>query len=287
MIEARFSGKQGEFRLEAAFTAPERGITGLFGPSGCGKTTLLRCLAGLTRMSGTLRVGDAVWQDERVFLAPHRRHAAYMFQDADLFSHLSVRGNLEFGLRRAGSAVGVAFDEVVTLLGLETLLTRSTARLSGGERQRVAIGRALLSQPRLLLLDEPLAGLDASAKAEILPYLERLHDTVAAPMIYVSHDLAEIAQLADYLVVMKAGRVVASGACGSGTAAGTATDEVQGLLAAQTSDVTTGLALAALMAGLAPIGAPPVRPSTRLPERPTQDDAEGVAPKPKQGRHAE
>jgi molybdate transport system ATP-binding protein len=255
VIEARFAGQQGRFRLEAAFAAPARGVTGLFGPSGCGKTTLLRCLAGLTRMGGTLRVGDAVWQDERVFVPPHRRRAAYVFQDSDLFSHLNVRRNLEFGLRRAGAPIAVPFDEMVGLLGLEPLLDRSTAKLSGGERQRVAIGRAILSQPRLLLLDEPLAGLDAAAKAEILPYLERLHEAVAIPLIFVSHDLGEIAQLADYLVVMKAGSVVASGACGGGAASGTATDEVRGLLASQTSDVTTGLALAALMAGLAPVGA--------------------------------
>lgn len=253
MIEARFAGQLGEFRLNAAFSAPARGITGLFGPSGCGKTTLLRCLAGLTRMDGALNVDGEVWQDARTFVAPHRRCAAYVFQDADLFTHLSVRANLEFGLRRAGPAAGVAFDEVVGLLSLEGLLTRSTTRLSGGERQRVSIGRALLSQPRLLLLDEPLAGLDTTAKAEILPYLERLPAAVAVPVIYVSHDLAEIARLADYLVVMKAGRVAASGACGRAAGSGTATDEVRAILAAQTSDVTTGLALAALMAGLAPV----------------------------------
>ena len=275
MIDARFSGQLGEFRLDVAFTAPAQGITGLFGPSGCGKTTLLRCLAGLTRMRGTLRVSDEVWQDERVFLAPHRRRAAYVFQDADLFSHLNVRGNLEFGLRRAGTPVAVPLDEVVALLGLEALLARSTAKLSGGERQRVAIGRALLSQPRLLLLDEPLAGLDTAAKTEILPYLERLHDAVAIPVVYVSHDLAEIARLADHLIVMKVGHVVASGACGTGAASGTATDEVRTLLQAQASDVTTGLALAALLAGLAPVGAQPLRPSTRPQERPTQDDVEG------------
>ena len=266
-IEARFTGRLGEFRLDAAFTAPGRGVTGLFGPSGCGKTTLLRCLAGLTRVSGRLKVGGEVWQDEGVFVAPHRRHAAYVFQDADLFSHLSVRGNLEFGLRRAGAPASAAFDEVVALLSLEGLLTRSTAKLSGGERQRVAIGRALLSQPRLLLLDEPLAGLDAAAKAEILPYLERLHDTLAIPVIHVSHDLAEIARLADHLIVMQAGRVVASGPCGQGSRGAEATSEAQAMLAAQGPDVVTGLALAALMAGLAPVGSPtsPVPPRSRRP----------------------
>jgi molybdate transport system ATP-binding protein len=271
-IEARFSGRLGEFSLDAAFTVPARGITGLFGPSGSGKTTVLRCLAGLARMDGALSVADEVWQDARRFLPPHRRGAALVFQDADLFPHLSVRGNLEFGLRRARPPIAAPFDQVVALLGLENLLPRSPARLSGGERQRVAIGRALLSQPRLLLLDEPLAGLDAAAKAEILPYLERLHGQLAAPMIHVAHDLAEIARLADHLVVMTAGRVAASGPCGGGTASGPATDAARALLAAQDADVTTGLALAALMAGLGPIGSSPVRPSTRPRTRPTQDD---------------
>ena len=272
MIEARFQGRLGEFRIDAEFTAPGRGVTGLFGPSGCGKTTLLRCLAGLTRLPGRLSVAGEVWQDEGVFLAPHRRHAAYVFQDADLFSHLSVRGNLEFGLRRAGTAARASLDEVAALLSLEGLMARSTAKLSGGERQRVAIGRALLSQPRLLLLDEPLAGLDAGAKAEILPYLERLHDTLAIPVIHVSHDLAEIARLADHLIVMKAGRVVASGPSGTGSELGRATDEAQALLAAQGPDVVTGLALAALMAGLAPVGGEPVRASTRAHGGATQHD---------------
>ena len=156
---------------------------------------------------------DEVWQNARGFTLPAPAGAAYVFQDADLFSHLSVRGNLEFGRRRAGDRAAIAFDAVVALLGLEPLPRRSPARLSGGERQRVAIGRALLSQPRLLLLDEPLAGLDAAAKAEILPYLEALHAEVAVPMIYVSHDVGEIARLADHLVVMKSGRVVAFGPC--------------------------------------------------------------------------
>jgi molybdate transport system ATP-binding protein len=262
LIEARFAGRLGEFQLDVAFSAPARGITGLFGPSGCGKTTVLRCLSGLTRLPGALNVAGAVWQDERRFTPPHRRGAALVFQDADLFAHLDVRRNLTFGLRRTAPPVATSFDEVVVLLGLESLLARSPARLSGGERQRVAIGRALLSQPRLLLLDEPLAGLDAAAKAEILPYLERLHAAIA-PIVYVSHDVGEIARLADHLVVMKAGRMVASGPCGAGTASGVATVEARTLLAAQDADVTTGLALAALMAGLAPIGAAAVRPSTR------------------------
>jgi molybdate transport system ATP-binding protein len=262
MIEARFNGRLGAFELDAAFSAPERGITGLFGPSGSGKTTLLRCLAGLNRLPGSLRVGEEVWQDGKMFIPPHRRHAAYVFQDADLFAHLNVRANLEYGLRRAGRPAVARFAEVVALLGLESLLDRSVVRLSGGERQRVAIGRALLSQPRLLLMDEPLAGLDAAAKAEILPYLERLHASVSIPMILVSHDLADIARLADHLVVMKAGKVIACGPCDLDQASAAATDEIRNLLADQPQDVVTGLALAALMAGLGPVGSEPVRPTS-------------------------
>jgi molybdate transport system ATP-binding protein len=256
MIAGQFQGRLGDFRLDAEFTAPSQGIIGLFGPSGCGKTTLLRCLSGLTRMRGRLSLDDDVWQDEKTFLPPHRRGAAYVFQDADLFAHLTVRGNLMYGARRVPrpAAGGIGFDDVVSLLSLAPLLGRSTHRLSGGERQRVAIGRALLSQPRLLLLDEPLAGLDAMAKAEILPYLERLHPTVRAPVVYVSHDLAEIARLADHLIVMKAGAVIASGpsrADGAVNAASAASAAAQ--LARLGPDIAAGLALAALLAGLAPV----------------------------------
>jgi molybdate transport system ATP-binding protein len=258
-IEARFAGRLGAFSLDVAFSVPAHGITGLFGPSGCGKTTVLRCLSGLLRLDGALSVDGETWQDPHRFVAPYRRRAALVFQDADLFAHLSVRGNLEFGLRRAAAPIVAPFEEVVDLLGLDGLLARSPARLSGGERQRVAIGRALLSQPRLLLLDEPMAGLDAVAKAEILPYLEALHARIAAPVIYVTHDVAEIARLADHVVVMKSGRVVASGPCKKGAPSGLATDAAIALLAEQDRDITTGLALAALMAGLAPIAAPPVR----------------------------
>jgi molybdate transport system ATP-binding protein len=257
MIAGQFQGRLGDFRLGAEFTAPSRGIIGLFGPSGCGKTTLLRCLAGLTRMRGRFSLDGVVWQDERTFLPPHRRGAAYVFQDADLFAHLTVRGNLMYGARRVASGpaeVKTGFEEVIDLLGLSPLLDRSTHRLSGGERQRVAIGRALLSQPRLLLLDEPLAGLDAMAKAEILPYLERLHATVRAPIVYVSHDLAEIARLADHLIVMKAGAVVASGPSRTDGAVDTAGAAAAAAhLATLEPDVATGLALAALLAGLVPV----------------------------------
>jgi len=197
------------------FEIRARGVTALFGPSGCGKTTTLRCLAGLDRMAhGSFSVDGEAWQDRRHFLPPHKRAIGYVFQDANLFPHLSVRANLLFGARRAGkndAGTGPAFDELVELLGLRAMLDRAPSRLSGGERQRVAIGRALLSQPRLLLMDEPLSALDARNKGEILPYLERLVTRLPMPVVYVTHAPDEVARLADHLVVLDNGRVIASG----------------------------------------------------------------------------
>ena len=212
MIEARFSGALGQFRLEAGFEVPSRGVTALFGPSGCGKTTILRCIAGLLRLrDGVLRIDGESWQEGRRFLPPHRRAVGYVFQEASLFQHLSVRDNLVFGQRRVRGAQRIDLDAVVELLGIAPLLGRPVTRLSGGERQRVAIGRALLSQPRLLLMDEPLSALDRFSKDEILPYLERLHAELSIPVIYVSHDIAEVERLADTLVLVEAGRVRAAG----------------------------------------------------------------------------
>lgn len=205
-LVARFSGRLGAFELDAAFTAPLEGVIALVGPSGSGKTTVLRCIAGLQRLDGQLSVGGDVWQAERLFLPAWRRPIGYVFQETSLFAHLPVRGNLLYGLKRA-EAGPISLSDVTDLLGLAPLLDRSTSRLSGGERQRVAIGRALLSQPRLLLMDEPLSGLDPAAKAEILPYLERLVAAHALPMIYVSHDEAEVARLADRAIHLKGGRV--------------------------------------------------------------------------------
>jgi molybdate transport system ATP-binding protein len=213
-IDLSFGGRVGGFALDLAFQAPPTGVTAVFGPSGSGKTTLLRCIAGLQRLPGRLLVGNEVWQDASRFLAPHRRAVGYVFQEASLFPHLSVRRNLLYGQRRAtksGAAVTVGLDEATTLLGLEALLERGPERLSGGERQRVAIGRALLSGPRLLLMDEPLSSLDAAAKEEILPYLETLAETLALPILYVSHDLAEVERLADTLVLLDKGRLLAAG----------------------------------------------------------------------------
>ena len=212
-IEARFDLTLGAFRLAAAFTAPARGVTALFGPSGSGKTTLLRCIAGLEHApGGRLVVNGTVWQDAAHSLPTHRRPLGYVFQEASLFPHLSVRANLEYGRRRVPVAAHkVAFDQAVALLGLAPLLARDPARLSGGERQRVAIARALLTSPQLLLMDEPLAALDQASKDDILPYLERLHDELAIPVLYVSHALDEVARVADQLVLLERGAVRASG----------------------------------------------------------------------------
>jgi molybdate transport system ATP-binding protein len=217
-VRIAFRGSVGAFQLDVAFTVPARGVTALFGPSGCGKTTVLRCIAGLNRLeSGRCEIGGDVWQDGASFRPANQRPVGYVFQEASLFPHLSVRRNLLFGApRHRGCLIphSIAFDEVIDLLGIGTLLARSPQNLSGGERQRVAIGRALLSQPRLLLMDEPLSALDRGTRDEILPFLERLHDSLSLPIIYVSHDMAEIERLADHLVLMEAGRVLATGRLG-------------------------------------------------------------------------
>ncbi len=219
MLQVSFRGTLGRFALDAAFTVPARGVTALFGPSGCGKTTVLRCIAGLHRAGeGFFALGGDVWQDRSAFLAAHKRPIGYVFQEASLFAHLSVRRNLLYGAPKHALSLdpgGVGFDEAIDLLGLAALLDRSPQNLSGGERQRVAIGRALLSRPRLLLMDEPLSALDRRTKDEILPFLERLHGTLALPVIYVTHDMAEVERLADHLVLMEAGQVVASGPLGT------------------------------------------------------------------------
>jgi molybdate transport system ATP-binding protein len=214
-IVARFRGTLGTFVLDAKFEAPMRGVTAIFGPSGCGKTTVLRCFAGLQMLAdGYLSIGGEIWQDGAAFRPPYERAVGYVFQEASLFPHLSVRSNLLYGHRRAlrrGASESTRFDEVVELVGIEPLLDRAPLRLSGGERQRVAVGRALLAQPRLLLMDEPLAGLDRFSKDEILPYLEALHAALSIPILYVSHDIGEVERLADHLVLIQAGHVVASG----------------------------------------------------------------------------
>ena len=200
------------FDLDVDLDLPEQGVTVLFGRSGCGKTTLLRCLAGLQRAEGRLRVGAAVWQDEKLFVPTYRRPLAYVFQEPRLFPHLDVRKNLMFGYRRLADAERrVQPDEAVQLLGLDRLLAQHPSQLSGGQQQRVAIARALLTSPRLLLMDEPLASLDLDSKAEILPYLERLRQSLQLPMVYVTHAPEEMTRLADHLVLLEAGKVRAAG----------------------------------------------------------------------------
>lgn len=209
-IDVAFAARLGDLSLDARFSVPASGVTAIFGPSGCGKTTVARCIAGLHRIEGSCAVDGEIWQDHTSFRPAHLRPIGYVFQEASLFPHLSIKRNLLYGApRRQASAIG--FDEVVTLLGIAPLLGRSPRHLSGGERQRVAIGRALLSQPKLLLMDEPLAALDHAAKSEILPFLEQLHDRLSLPVIYISHDPAEIERLADHLVTMDRGVVTATG----------------------------------------------------------------------------
>jgi len=212
-IQAQFQLHYPDFSLDVTLDLPGRGVTVLHGPSGCGKTTVLRCIAGLTRAPrGALTVNGQVWQSASQFVPTHQRALGYVFQDAALFAHLTVQRNLEYGLSRvAPAARRVAFEPVVELLGLGPLLARLPQGLSGGERQRVAIARALLTSPELLLMDEPLAALDVARKQEILPYLERLHDTLDIPVVYISHAPDEVARLADYLVLLQHGRVVAAG----------------------------------------------------------------------------
>jgi molybdate transport system ATP-binding protein len=216
MIHARFDLAYPGFTLDVDTQLPMRGVTALFGPSGSGKTTLLRCIAGLERAAGVLSLDGEMWQDDTRFLPAHRRPLGYVFQEASLFPHLSVRANLEYGLKRiAPDARKLKLEQVVAWLGLSQLIERSDpAQLSGGERQRVAIGRALLTSPRLLLMDEPLSALDTRSKQDILPYLERLHRELDIPVLYVSHALDEVARLSDHLVLLEQGRVIASGALG-------------------------------------------------------------------------
>lgn len=212
MITARFQVDWPDFTLDINMSLPGRGVTAIFGPSGSGKTTLLRCIAGLERAAqGFLSFNGEIWQDSAYFLAVHKRPLGYVFQEASLFTHLSVLENLRYGMLRSKAEQKVSLDQAIELLGIGHLLERRPERLSGGERQRVGIARALAVSPRILLMDEPLAALDLGRKQEILPYLERLHDELDIPLLYVTHSSDEVARLADHLVVMEAGRVTAYG----------------------------------------------------------------------------
>lgn len=210
MLDVALKHRFADMALDLSFTAPE-GVTALFGPSGAGKSSVIHAVAGLMRcQSARIVLNHRVLEDASTRLAPHRRRCAVVFQDARLFPHLTVRQNLLYGARYAPPG-GLGLDQVVGLLGLRALLDRRPATLSGGEAQRTAIGRALLANPELLLMDEPLSALDAPRKAEILPFLESLAEARTCPILYVSHSLAEIARLAGQMVVLDKGRLVTQG----------------------------------------------------------------------------
>lgn len=218
MIEVRLQLKYSGFALDVDLQLPGRGVTALYGHSGSGKTTCLRCIAGLERAEeGFVQINDEVWQDSRkgLFVPPHKRALGYVFQEASLFPHLSVLANLEFGIKRIPRQQRrVEMSHATELLGIGHLLERHPQHLSGGERQRIGIARALLTSPSLLLMDEPLAALDSKRKSEILPYLERLHDELEIPVLYVSHAQDEVARLADHIVLLSDGKALASGPIG-------------------------------------------------------------------------
>ncbi len=215
MLTVDITHRKGDFRLRAAFSAEAGSITSLFGQSGSGKTTLVNLIAGLERPDGgRITQGERVLFDaERgIDLPVEKRRLGYVFQDGRLFPHLSVRGNLIYGMKRHGKGNGtIDFDQVVALLDLAPLLHRRPGTLSGGEKQRVAIGRALLADPALLLMDEPLASLDSNRRGEILPFIERLRDELGVTIIYVSHAIDEVIRLADRMILLSDGKIAASG----------------------------------------------------------------------------
>jgi molybdate transport system ATP-binding protein len=217
MLAVAVKKHRGNFTLDAKFELPTPGVVALFGRSGCGKSTLVNVIAGLLDAdAGRVVLDDRILvdTDQRIDVPPERRRMGYVFQDAKLFPHLNVEANLRYALKRASVKPFVNLDRVADLLALTPLMSRRAHGLSGGERQRVAIGRALLSQPSLLLLDEPLASLDASRREEVLPYLETLRDRLAIPMVYVSHNFDEVSRLATHLVLMESGRTTAQGNLG-------------------------------------------------------------------------
>ncbi len=215
LLQAKFRVHYPSFSLDAEMRLPTKGVTVVFGPSGAGKTTLLRCLSGLEKApSGFMKFADQVWQDDArgIFIPPHKRKTALVFQESRLFPHLSVQENLLYGYRRTAPLDrNLHLDEVVQVLGLADLLKRYPHKLSGGEKQRAAIGRALLTSPKLLLMDEPLAALDRQRKAEIIPFIKSVEDKFAMPIIYVTHSMHEVLQLVNTMVILQAGKVVRQG----------------------------------------------------------------------------
>jgi molybdate transport system ATP-binding protein len=214
MLAVAAAAKRGAFALDVRFELPTPGVAALFGRSGSGKSMVVNAIAGLLKPDvGRIVHDESVLLDtqQKINVSPECRRMGYVFQDARLFPHLSVAGNLRYAERRAGGTPYVSLDTVTGLLDLGPLMGRRTHQLSGGERQRVAIGRALLTQPRLLLLDEPLAALDGARREEVLPYLESLRDHLAIPMVYVTHDFDEVLRLATYIVLMESGAAIAQG----------------------------------------------------------------------------
>jgi molybdate transport system ATP-binding protein len=205
--------KQAIFKLNVDISIPQQGVTAIFGESGSGKTTLLRCIAGLEKAkSGYLKVNGELWQSDSVFIPTHKRALGYVFQEASLFEHLTVTGNLQYAIKRSRQPpVPKLLEQVVNVMGITDLLQQLPHQLSGGQRQRVAIARAVLCQPKLLIMDEPLASLDTTRKYEILPYLEQLHCNFNIPILYVSHSIDEIVRLADHALIMRSGQVIAQG----------------------------------------------------------------------------
>jgi molybdate transport system ATP-binding protein len=212
-INAQFCIRRDDFVMDVNLDLPGKGVSALFGPSGCGKTSILRAMAGLDHYpNSSLSVGDTTWQSGNLFVAPHRRSLGFVFQEASLFPHLTVQGNLDYAYKRVPIDIRkLQIERIIDFLDLADLLPRKPDSLSGGEQRRVAIGRALAANPRLLMMDEPLVGLDQKRKEEVLPYLEGLHDELDIPLIYVSHSMDEIARLADHLVLMEPGAIQASG----------------------------------------------------------------------------
>ena len=213
-LSLQLSLPRSDFLLNVTLALPGQGITVLFGPSGSGKTTILRCVAGLERAEGRVSLGNAVWQDtaKNLMMPTYQRDLGYVFQEASLFDHMDVWANLEFGVKRAKKpGLADALDHAVGLLGIAHLRHRPVYSLSGGERQRVAIARALAMQPQILLLDEPLASLDFARRQEILPWLEEMHRELRIPVLYVTHSLHELKRLADHVVLLSQGAVLAEG----------------------------------------------------------------------------
>ena len=212
-LKAKFELNRDQFHLDIDLLLPAKGISAVIGHSGCGKTTLLRCIAGLEKCKhGFVTVNNRIWQDDNEFLPIHRRSIGFVFQESGLFPHLTVRGNLEYGYKRLSDEDRkLAFDDVVVFAGLEKLLDRRISTLSGGEQQRVAIARAVLTSPDLLLLDEPFASLDFNSKSQLYDFIARLNQELYVPVLLVSHSHDDVVRLADYLLIMKEGKIVAKG----------------------------------------------------------------------------